>query len=293
MNETRQAGGRLQQRLIALGLGVLALVVVCIVTFFISGDHRVVYGLGAALLFCLAVWLGRTGKPDWISIVLLLCPMLVGFGFLLLSFFPRLWPNLLLWASTALIGLLVARAGRSRNWLAGFGLAVPLIAISAWYCASYLPKLVASDADHFSNVPAPVFSLHPVSSGSVPISVESGKILVVDFFATWCAPCKAELPELEGAMADLSANPDIRFVLVASNMGGDTPERFLEFAQNHKVSLPLAFDPDGKAHASLGLAGVPAIAVIDRAGRVRLTRQGYNRAETDFRRDLVRFLKSL
>lgn len=271
----------------------LALALTCVVTFFISGDHRVVYGFGAALLFCLAVWIGKTDKPDWASTVLLFSPMLAGFGFLLLSFFPRLWPNLLLWAFTAAIGLVVAKAGRARNWLPAFALGAILVAASVWYCASYLPKLVAADLNHFSDISAPAFTLEPVGGGSVPISAEPGKILVVDFFATWCAPCKAELPELEGAMADLSNDPDIRFVLVGSNMGGDTAERLRAFAQNRNVTLPLALDPDGKAHAGFGFTGVPAIAVIDRTGRVRLTRQGYNRAETDFRRDLVRFLKSL
>jgi hypothetical protein len=49
----------------------------------------------------------------------------------------------------------------------------------------------------------------------------------------------------------------------------------------------------GKVHAAFGFTGVPALVVLDRMGRVRLTREGYNASETNFRRDLVQFLKTL
>jgi peroxiredoxin len=101
------------------------------------------------------------------------------------------------------------------------------------------------------------------------------------------------LPELSAVRADLSNNHDIEFVLVASDKGNDTPDRFRAFAERRHLTLPLAFDAGGKAHDSFGFTGVPALAVLDRTGRVRLTRQGYNAAETSFRRDLVQFLKSL
>src|SRR5438105_6349484 len=55
------------------------------------------------------------------------------------------------------------------------------------------------------------------------------------------------------------------------------PERLRAFARRQHVTLPLAFDQGKKAHVAFGLSGFPGIVVIDRAGRVRLTRQGYNR----------------
>jgi hypothetical protein len=79
----------------------------------------------------------------------------------------------------------------------------------------------------------------------------------------------------------------------ASDRGNDTPERFRSFIEKRHIALPLAFDVGGKAHDSFGLRGVPALVVLDRNGKVRLTRTGYNAAETTFRRDLVQFLKTL
>ena len=82
-------------------------------------------------------------------------------------------------------------------------------------------------------------------------------------------------------------------MVVASDVGGDTPERFKSFVERRHVKLPLAYDAGGKAHAAFGFSGVPALAVLDRSGRVRLTHQGYNASEMNFRRDLIRFLETL
>jgi len=72
-----------------------------------------------------------------------------------------------------------------------------------------------------------------------------------------------------------------------------TPERLRAFARRQHVTLPLAFDQGKKAHAAFGLSGFPGIVVIDRAGRVCLTRQGYNSSESSFRSDLTQLLESL
>jgi peroxiredoxin len=80
---------------------------------------------------------------------------------------------------------------------------------------------------------------------------------------------------------------------VATNSCGDTPQRLQSFAQRRHVTLPLAYDPDGKAHSAFSLKGYPGLVVIDRTGRVRLTREGYNSAGTTFRSDLTELLKGL
>jgi peroxiredoxin len=164
---------------------------------------------------------------------------------------------------------------------------------SWWYCARYVPEQLARSFNRIRNADAPAFTLQPVSNGAVPLTPMPGKILVIDFFSTSCAPCIAELPELTAVLADLSNDRNIAFVLVASDRGNDTPERFRSFAQRRHLTLPLAFDVGGKAHDSFRLTGVPALVVIDRTGRVRLTREGYNSSETNFRSYLVQFLKTL
>lgn len=146
---------------------------------------------------------------------------------------------------------------------------------------------------HLSNDSAPAFHLDPVSDGDVPRTAVAGKILVIDFFATWCRPCIDELPELKSIRDELQDRQDITFVVVATNAGGDTPDRFRQFDKRRSVGLPLAFDAGGKAHATFGFSGFPSLVVIDRAGRTRLKHEGYNTSEVNFHRDLVQLLRSL
>jgi thiol-disulfide isomerase/thioredoxin len=282
----------LKRLFITFALGVLAFVAVYSFAIFVSNDLRLLYTIGGVLLFCGAIWLGAKGEQQWVGVLLLSGPLLFGFGYLILPKIPALWPNLLLWVITAVIGVLFlnARYARRKFALCGTGL---LLIVSWWYCARYVPEQLARSFNRIRNADAPVFSLQPVSNGAVPLTPMPGKILVIDFFSTSCAPCIAELPELTAVRADLSNDRNIAFVLVASDRGNDTPERFRSFAQRRHLTLPLAFDVGGKAHDSFRLTGVPALVVIDRTGRVRLTREGYNSSETNFRSYLVQFLKTL
>ncbi len=278
-------------RLAAAGFGVLALGVVYGGALLLTNDVRLIYVSGAALLFCAAIWIGRN-KEDWFAAAVLTAPLLASFSYLILTEVPVLWPNLILWSVAVAIGVVLARIARARRRLAILLVAALLVG-STWYCVGYIPKQLARSLNRVTDAPAPSFVLQPVSGGSVPVSSKHGKILVVDFFATTCAPCIAELPELAAVSADLSNDRGIEFVLVASDRGNDTPERFRSFIEKRHIALPLAFDFGGKAHDSFGLRGVPALVVLDRNGKVRLTRTGYNAAETTFRRDLVQFLKTL
>jgi len=279
------------QRLAALGFGVLTVIAIYALALGLSDDIRLIYASGAVFLFGAALWLGRN-KQDWFAVGLLVAPLVAMFSYEVLKKIPALWPALLLWIVAAAVGLVLIKIVRKQIALA-VALVAALFIGSAWYCAWYVPERLERSFSRVKNASSQTFSLQPVSNGSVPVSSKSGRILVIDFFSTTCAPCIAELPEITAVRADLANNHDIEFVLVASEKGNDTPERFRSFAQRRGLSLPLAFDVDGKAHDGFGLTGVPALVVLDRTGRVRFTHEGYNPAERNFRKDLVQFLKTL
>ena len=274
-------------RLIAFGIGILVAAAVFGIALVVSDDLRLLY-LSGALLLAVAAFLLGSGE-DWIAAVLLLFASTFLFAFFVLPQTPLLWPTLLLWAAIVTLLLFRNRFGK----VIKIGAAVTLVAVSAWYCVSYVPVQMQQALTHVRNDLAPRFSLQPISDASVPTSATPGKILVLDFFATWCSPCIAELPELERVRADLRTNRDIEFVLVGTNRGGDTPERVRVFAQRRHISLPVAFDPEQRTMRAFRVNGFPTLVVIDRTGHVRLTHSGYNSSETSFRRDLNQLLQSL
>lgn len=278
-------------RFAALGFGILALVVVYGLTQLYSNDVRLMYWSGAAILFFAAIWLGRR-REDWIGATLLVSPTLIAFSCLVLVEVSFLWPHLLLWTATVILGLIFLKLLRKRRGWA-ISLVAALIGASIAYCEFYIPQKLARKSNRFANASAPAFSLEPVSGGAVPVSPTPGKILVIDFFSTSCVPCIAELPELAAVRAELQNKRNIEFVIAASELGNDTPDRFRSFIERRHINIPLVFDHGGKVHDSFGLHGVPALVVLDREGRVRLTRAGYNSAETSFHRDLVQFLSGL
>jgi thiol-disulfide isomerase/thioredoxin len=276
-------------RLSALGIGIVVAAAAFGIALLVSEDLRLLYLSGALLLAITAFLVGARAQEDWIAAVLLLLAPVFLFAFFVVPQTPFLWPTLLLWSAIVAFLLFRKRFGK----ITRIGGPLILIAVSIWYCVFYIPVQMQRALTRVSNGAAPPFTLQPINQSPVPTGAMPGKILVVDFFATWCSPCIAELPELERLRADLRSNRDIEFVLVGTNKGGDTPERVREFAQRRHISLPIAFDAEQKTMHALGVTGFPTLVVIDRTGHVRLTHSGYNTSETSFRRNLSQLLQSL
>ena len=278
-----------KMRLVAFEIGILVAAAVFGIALAVSDDLRLLYVSGALLFAFAAFLLSAPAREDLIAAALLVFASTFLFAFFVLPQTPSLWPTILLWVAIVEWLLFRKRVDRIMT-IAG---ATISIVVSAWYCAFYIPVQMQRTLTHVSNGAAPRFTLEPISPSPVPTHFAPGKILVLDFFATWCSPCIAELPELERVRADLGIRRDIEFVLVGTNKGGDTPDRVRAFAQRKHISLPVACDPEQATMRAFGLNGFPNLVVIDRTGHVRLTHTGYNSSETSFGRDLTQLLQSL
>jgi thiol-disulfide isomerase/thioredoxin len=278
------------QSLSSLGIGLVALGMM-IGSTSLSTDIRLLVLLGAIAHLICGFFVGAKIGRRWLPGTLLCLPLCAAFTVVILQQLPSLWPTLLIWPAAAFIGLFFFSGRQFRAFFVGT--TITLLIFSTWYCVAYIPSRMQRAMSHVGNDPAPAFQFDSVSEGDVPRTASPGKILVVDFFATWCRPCIEELPELKEVRKELHDRPDIEFVVVATNAGGDTPERLREFAKRRPMGLPLAFDPAGKAHAAFGFSGFPSLIVIDRAGQMRLKHEGYNSSEVNFHRDLLQLLRTL
>lgn len=113
---------------------------------------------------------------------------------------------------------------------------------------------------------------------AVPSSELRGRVVVLAFWATWCEPCAIELPELAALADRYRGDPRVALWWINAGRGDDTLALAQRFAAEQHVALPLAFDGGGLA-SRLGFDGLPALAVLDADGVLRVVHRGYDRSE--------------
>jgi peroxiredoxin len=126
---------------------------------------------------------------------------------------------------------------------------------------------------------APDFSLQSLDNQPVKLSSLKGSVVVVDFWATWCPPCRESLPNLNRMSNDAAlAGRGLKVLAVNSQEPADTVKTFVE--QNH-YSFPVALDSDGSAERLYDVTGLPTTVVIGRDGNIRKMFVGFDPATTE------------
>jgi peroxiredoxin/tetratricopeptide (TPR) repeat protein len=111
---------------------------------------------------------------------------------------------------------------------------------------------------------APAFSVTGLDGRTLRLADYEGKVLIVDFWATWCGPCKAVMPELAALYTENKAAG-----LVVLGITDEDTDRVRAFQSKKTVSYPLATDPGKRANTQYEVSALPTAYVIDRNGVVR------------------------
>jgi thiol-disulfide isomerase/thioredoxin len=150
-----------------------------------------------------------------------------------------------------------------RAWL-GAGLAL-LIAVTA-QAQVETPQLSHQFTPLEPPLPAPAFSLEDMDGQTHDLADYRGKVVLVNFWATWCPPCRREMPALEQLYLKLRERG---FVVLAINQWEDPDLVFAYLGQLDVFpTFPLLFDPDSRIAMDYRVKGLPTSFLIDRQGRL-------------------------
>ena len=197
------------------------------------------------------------------------------------AFTDRFW--LMMIVATSVLSTIAGVATR-RLWVEGrraraFGLAA--VCFTAFLAGNLVvaPRLVAAGACRHLDEVAPSFALSAADGRLMNSSEFSGRVVVLAFWATWCPPCRHELPELARFYASYRGNPRVVFLAVDVSRGGDTIQTAQSFLEHQGWNLPLAFDSQGVEQTLSGSQGVPKVVLLDQAGHIRMIHEGYDGSE--------------
>jgi peroxiredoxin len=121
---------------------------------------------------------------------------------------------------------------------------------------------------------APDFSLKTLEGKTVRLSDLRGKkVVLVNFWATWCPPCRSEIPTMQQIYTEYKGKG---FEILAINIERDSKEEILEFMKELRLTFPVLLDPDMKVTRTYRLIGLPVSMLIDRQGIIRYKQIGYH-----------------
>jgi len=131
-----------------------------------------------------------------------------------------------------------------------------------------------------STGPAPAFSLSGRGGKNIDLSQFKGQVVMINFWATWCKPCRDEMPLLEDIYKKYKP---MGFTMLGVNVepaSGD-PEAWLSKLPK-PVTFPIAFDVDSKVSKLYKVETMPSTVLVDRKGNVRVLHRGYKAGDENF-----------
>jgi thiol-disulfide isomerase/thioredoxin len=142
-----------------------------------------------------------------------------------------------------------------------------LIALLAMFVVLQ-PLVVSAD---IVGKPAPDFALRSLKGPSVRLSEYLGEVVIINFWATWCGPCRQEMPLLD----ELYGKYQLAGLIMLSVNIDENAEPAIEMAQTLEVSYPVLFDARKEVSRAFEVSAMPVTVLVDRAGVVRYVSEGY------------------
>ena len=145
-----------------------------------------------------------------------------------------------------------------------------------------LPALAGSGAA----APAPAFTLASRAGQDVSLAQYKGQVVMLNFWASWCGPCRQEMPLLESIYKKYNK---MGFTMIGVNVEPDS-NAANEWLKATPVSFPILYDRDSKVSKLYDVGGMPSTVIIDRTGKLRALHRGYKPGDENEYLDSIRTL---
>ncbi len=166
-------------------------------------------------------------------------------------------------------------ATEERSWTSTLGILALAVAIGFGF--AYLPRIFRAAGSPMVGKPGPGFELEVVANARpgepAKLALERlrGHPVVLDFWATWCGPCQAESPILDG-VAQRYADRGVVVVGVDTNDAPGAAERWI---RAHGITYRIVFDEEQEAARAYSVENLPTLVVLDKEGKVHAVRVGF------------------
>jgi peroxiredoxin len=118
---------------------------------------------------------------------------------------------------------------------------------------------------------APAFELAAMKGGKDSLAQYKGQVVMINFWATWCGPCRAEMPKLEAVYKRYKARG---FTMIGVNVEPNSAGA-VKWLEQTPVTFPILFDTDSKVSKLYQVVGMPSTVIVDKQGRLRWVHRGY------------------
>jgi len=280
----------LKKYLISIGSGIVVTLIMALIMLKLTMNFQILLFLGVALFFVAGFLNSTSGINKLLNAILISFSYLTLFYVLVLAQIPELYYFIPIYFFACLSGLYY-KTHRKKVVVSG----ILAIAFLAFLAIKVIPVDIENSLTELKSEELPTFEILDLEGNLISSESLKGKVVVLDFFGTWCVPCIKELKELDKVQKEFANASDVEIYIINADIGGDTPQKFNAFINKNDYKFNYAYDSRSKIYKALNLqnSGLPVLLIIDKQNKIRLQHVGYNPAETNFKEHLIETINSL